>query len=498
MLPSTAIGLQSDFRKRIVHKHATPADLNYNGCIRTVFILAVVAACTVCQPAPAPAQTKPTPPSYLELRWDENWTYLRDRAQRSDYFDPIKHIPLNHTGSYISIGGESRTRFEYFRNASFGAAPGARDGFLIQRYLLHADVHLGAWARVFLQLQSGLENGRVGGPRATDKDLLELHQAFIDLTTSEDAKKAITLRLGRQELEFGSGHYFSASEVFNVRRSFDAARVYWNAGRWTWNVLAARPVELNQGIFDASPDHRQAVWAGGVYGPNPLIRKGNISFYYIGYEHKLAVFDKGAGHEVRHTFGSRISGKAANWDYNYEILFQTGTFGTGDILALGVATETGYSKPQWRFSPRFAFRSDTSSGDRDRKSNTLGTFNPLFPTTAYSGRIGLIGASNIIDATPNARFRLSKRIYFLPETSFFWRESIADGIYAVTDVLQRTGKLSAARYVGAQVSMPVQYSIDRHFTYTALITRFYAGQFLKQTPPGRSVTYFTTFLTYKF
>jgi len=257
-------------------------------------------------------------------------------------------------------------------------------------------------------------------------------------------------------------------------------------------------VEVNPGIFDDSPDHRQAVWAAGVYGPNPLIKKGNLSFYYIGYEHKLAVYDKGAGKETRHTFGSRISGTRGSFDYNYEILFQTGTFRNDNILALGVATETGFTRAKWRFSPRFALRSDTSSGDRNRNSTTLGTFNPLFPTTAYSGLIGLIGASNVVDVTPTMRFHLLRKLYFLPEASFFWRESTVDGLYSVVDSLLRTGKLSQARFIGTQVSAPFQYQIDRHFSYTALVTRFYAGQFMKETPPGRSVTYFTNFLTYKF
>ena len=449
-------------------------------------------------PLSLPAQTKQAPPAYLELRWDENWSYLRDNAQRHDYLDPLKYIPLHHSDWYLSLGGESRTRYELFLHAGFVSAPETPNGFVIQRYLFHADAHFGPHMRVFVQAQSGLENGRVGGPRATDRDVLEIHQGFVDLATSADAKKAVTFRLGRQELEFGSGHYFSASEVFNVRRSFDAARVFWKQGAWTWNALVARPVEVNTEIFDDSPDHRQSVWAAGVFGPNPLIKKGNISFYYIGYDRKVAVFDKGRGRETRHTMGTRISGTARRWDYNYEILFQVGSFGTGDVLALGVATETGYSLSQWKFSPRFAVRSDTSSGDRDHKGTTLGTFNPLFPTTAYSGKIGLLGASNLVDVTPNARFRLNKRIYFLPETSFFWRESIADGVYSVVNSLQRTGQLSSARFVGAQVSLPLQLTIDRHFTLTGLVTRFYAGQFLKETPPGRSVTYFTTFLTYKF
>ena len=447
-------------------------------------------------------QVTQAPPAYLELRWDENWSYLRDHAQRHDYLDPIKYIALGKgTGdhaSYVSIGGESRTRYELFRNAGFGSAPETGHGFVIQRYLLHADFHFGAHARLFVQAQSGLENGRVGGPRATDRDVLELHQAFVDLATSADPKKAVTVRLGRQELEFGSGHYFSASEVFNVRRSFDAARVYWKQGKWTWNALVARPAELNTEAFDDSPDHKQTVWAVGVFGPNPWIKKGNISGYYIGYDNKKAFFDHGVGREVRHTMGSRISGTARNWDYNFEVLFQVGTFGTGNILALAVATETGYSMPKARFSPRFGLRSNTSSGDRNHTGGTLGTFNPMFPTNAYSGKIGLLGPANLVDFTPNARFRLNKRIYFLPESSFFFRESTADGIYSVLNTLQRTGQKSQARFVGAQVSMPVQITIDRHFTLTGLVTRFYAGQYLKETPPGRSVTYFSTFLTYRF
>jgi hypothetical protein len=443
------------------------------------------------------SQTSPVPPAYQELRWDENWSYLHDPTVRSDFFDPVKYIRLNDPGWFMSIGGEARIRYEFFRNASFGSAPNTPHGFLIQRYLLHSDMHLGPHVRVFVQLQSGLESGRVGGPRPTDKDNLEIHQGFVDLSSSADPK-AMTLRLGRQELEFGSGRYLSASEVFNVRRGFDAARLIWHQGRWTWNALVARPDEVNPGSFDDSPDHRQSVWAAGAFGPNPLIREGNISLYYLGYDHKQVQFDHGAGRETRHTIGSRVSGKRKKFDYNYEILFQGGGFAGGNILALGIATETSYSLPEARFSPRFGIRWDSASGDRNPNGKTLGTFNPLFPTTAYSGKIGLIGASNVIDATPNFRFRLSRQVYFVPECSFFWRESIHDGIYSVVGSLYRTGRQSAARFIGAQVSLPVQIQLERHLSYTALVSRFFAGQYHKETPPGRSVTYFTNFVTYRF
>jgi len=139
-----------------------------------------------------------------------------------------------------------------------------------------------------------------------------------------------------------------------------------------------------------------------------------------------------------------------------------------------------------------------TGGDKDRRDPDTQTFSALFPGTAYSGKIGLIGPSNVIDVSPTLRLRLHRRIYFLPEDSFFWRESTADGIYGVTGSLTRTGSQSRARYIGNQLSLPVQFQIDRHLAYTIFYSRFFAGRYLKETPPGRSVSYVSTYITYKF
>jgi hypothetical protein len=37
------------------------------------------------------------------------------------------------------------------------------NAFLLQRYMLHSDWHLGKSFRVFVQLKSGLEDSRAGG-----------------------------------------------------------------------------------------------------------------------------------------------------------------------------------------------------------------------------------------------------------------------------------------------------------------------------------------------
>src|ERR1700681_697121 len=53
----------------------------------------------------------PTPqrPAYTLDRYDENWTFLRDPSKRTDFFDPIKWIPIGAHESWF-LTRESDTR----------------------------------------------------------------------------------------------------------------------------------------------------------------------------------------------------------------------------------------------------------------------------------------------------------------------------------------------------------------------------------------------------
>src|SRR5262245_50328257 len=143
-------------------------------------------------------------PAYLQLRYNEDWSFLRDKSKRSDPLDRIKHIPLGREGWYVTVGGEGRLYYESFRNETWGSEPVDNNGFWLQRLMLHADWHFGERVRVFSQLKSGEIEGRVGGPRQPDKDVLDVHQLFVDYHFSTEKLRSLTLRVGRQELSFGS------------------------------------------------------------------------------------------------------------------------------------------------------------------------------------------------------------------------------------------------------------------------------------------------------
>src|SRR5258708_37708943 len=142
-------------------------------------VVSVLLLPSVARSAAAPSC--PSGPEYSIVRYDDDFSYLHDPACRKDFWDPLKYIPLNARGDwYISLGGEIRERYERFNNPLWGQQPQSRGGFLLQRYLLFGDLHLGENVRIFSELMSDFENDRVGGPRPMiDQDQLEFPQFSV-------------------------------------------------------------------------------------------------------------------------------------------------------------------------------------------------------------------------------------------------------------------------------------------------------------------------------
>src|SRR5947209_13962319 len=60
------------------------------------------------------------PPPYKLLRYDEDYSYLKDPSRRSDLWDVIKYIPFaGREDWYLSVGGEARLRYELYHNEDF-------------------------------------------------------------------------------------------------------------------------------------------------------------------------------------------------------------------------------------------------------------------------------------------------------------------------------------------------------------------------------------------
>jgi len=229
-------------------------------------------------------------PAYSLLRENEDWSFLRDPRLRRDIWDPLKYIRLGSNDWYLTIGGEVREVFEQVGNDNWGKQP-YTNTFFLERYMLHSDWRFGPHFRAFVQLKSGLESFRAGGPRPIDEKKLDFQAAFFEARTS--GKNWIALRVGRQELNYGSGRLISVREGSNVRQSFDGLKVMSTIGSWNIDAFAARPDLDKPGFFNNSPDHRTAFW--GIYASRPRTGRFSIDVYYTGLDRKVATYNRGTG-----------------------------------------------------------------------------------------------------------------------------------------------------------------------------------------------------------
>lgn len=452
--------------------------------------------------APAPKTAETPRPPFKQLRYDEDWSFLRDPQRHTDALDAIKYIPLRREGWYLSIGGEIRPYYERYDNEDWGAAPTDKNGWLLQRYMLHADLHLGEHVRFFGQLKSGIEVGRNGGPRPTDEDKLDVHQAFVDFAGQPGEKLVLTLRIGRQELSFGSSRLVSTREGPNVRQSFDGVRLSMRTKQWVLDAFAIKPVQTKPEIFDDSANNAQTFWA--VYGVRQvptLPLQGRVDVYYLGLDKKRARFAQGTGREQRQTIGARLWNPRKRLDYNIEAAYQFGKFEaqrTADIRAWTIASDLGYSLQKAPMKPRLGMKANVTSGDRDPTDAKLETFNPLFPKGAYFGQLSPVGPLNHRDLHPNLELTFLKTISLTGDWVFYWRQSTRDAVYGIPGNFQRAGNQSHARFIGQQPGIEITWQANRHTTLTLNYARFLAGRFLRETPPGHDITYFAVWMTYKF
>src|SRR2546430_3672477 len=120
------------------------------------------------------AEPKVPDRSYKLLREDEDWSFLRDPHLRRDPWDKIKYIRLrkNSDDWYLTIGGEAREVWEQIGNDNWGQQP-FMNGYFNERYMLYFDVHYGKHVRSFVELKSGLNSYRYGGPRPIDEKTLD-------------------------------------------------------------------------------------------------------------------------------------------------------------------------------------------------------------------------------------------------------------------------------------------------------------------------------------
>jgi len=429
------------------------------------------------------------------MRYDEDYSKLRDSGR--NFYNTLKFLPLSAGKEvYLSFGGEVRQEYSGKMNEDWIKDQGFNSSYL-QRYSIYSDLHLGRKFRVFVQLNSALENGSKYGPSPVDEDRLVVQNLFAEYRILNQSNRQLSIRLGRQEINYGSGRLISVREGTTARQYFTGAKLSYSAPRLSIDAFVLESDGVNFGVFDNKPSHQANLW--GVYSNLIIPKGGNFDFYYLGIRRDQARFEEGRHQEIRHTVASRYWKGGGGFIYNLEAAYQFGKFGNGHISAWTTAIELGYVLDQVRFKPTLNLRNDYISGDRKAGDGNLQTFNPLFPRGGYFGFNPLIGPANLIDLHPYITLAITDKLTLQTDLVFNWRYSLRDGIYRPSGNFNTAGSLSAHRFIGTTYLLSADYVFNKQLTVSCGGQYFKVGNFIKDIVPlWDNSQFFNAQVSFKF
>lgn len=444
-------------------------------------------------------------PPFMPLRFMEDVRAYCEEPEDTVGIDLKCLRPRGPDGPIVSFGGELKWKFEAARSPGFGFA--ADDVvYPLQRVLVHADARLTPNVRAFVQIGHHVRYGSDTLARPSDESDVDLQQGFVDLFWRKGPDDGWVVRLGRQELGFGSTRFVGAREGANLRLSFDAALVSWQSpNRHRVDVFAGRPMANSRGAFDDSGDDERAFW--GVYTTTrlwgqssfperPADQALSLDLYYLGFENERARFRDGVGAEQRAAFGARLFGRVGDLDLDWEAQVQRGRLAASDIRAWTIATDTGWTFPAATWSPRLGLRADIASGDATANDGELGSLQPLFASPAYFSEAALVGPVNLMSLNPHVTLTPRPGVRLQAGWNALWKAEAADAFYRPGPVAV-PGTAGGERRIGHQSWVGLSASLTRNLTVSASVVHFEAGPAVTQ-GGGEDVDYATVSLKTQF
>lgn len=454
-------------------------------------------AAQASQPAPPP------PPPYLNLRYDENYSYL-DGPPGSfapDLFDPIKWIHLTDDLT-LSIGGEMRARMEAETNTTFGSREPAQDTFVVHRYLLHTDLRYRKLARVFFQGISAFVEDRDLPLLPIMENRWDFQQLFFDLRfLGEDVPLAV--RFGRQDLQYGNQRLISPLDWGNTRRRFDGVKLFYESDPFDIDFFYVRPVpiDLSEGLNRKPDEYREEAHFYGIYSKYKGIKDHYIENYFLALRDtgNLTNANGRVGDQSLYTIGSRAGGKRNQFDYDAEFAHQFGTIAGDRIQAWMSALDGGWTA-KLPMSPRIGGGFDFGSGDRDPNDRKHQTFNQLFPLGhAHWGYLDLFGLQNLLATNINFSFKPIDTVTTRLAWYTFWNHRTRDALYNAGGVPVRRDRTGGAGHdIGNELDLTIQWAIDRHSSLLLGYSHFWSNNFIRATGPDRDADLFYVQYAFKF
>ncbi len=185
-------------------------------------------------------ETKPTQPyAPFALQttpaFDINFNYLEDPNHEKDLFDSLKRI---HIGDdvLLSFGGQFWYRYQNETDSRLNPA-GLDNNFHLTRLRFHADVWYQDKVRLFAEFLDARQGGEELVPLGIDRNQTDMLNIFMDVKMFEAKGGKAYVRVGRQELTYGSQRLISSLDWVNTRRTFQGVKTFWHTPKFNLDAF---------------------------------------------------------------------------------------------------------------------------------------------------------------------------------------------------------------------------------------------------------------------
>jgi hypothetical protein len=420
--------------------------------------------------------------------------------------------PLCFLDGKICLDIQERIRFEGRENTfDFNDSVDALtdDTFFLNRFRLGIAFKPVEWLKFYAQGQDAQELGSdrpdiPGALGAEGDDNFDLRQAYVQI-----GPKWVNATVGRQTLAYGDERLIGTSEWNNFGRTFDAAKLHYEKGKFSVDLFASTAVYIvrrdsfdQSDLFNGSETHRDQVFSA-IYASTTAVNPLTMDFYALlldednpklvppGVTYPGTSLSIGGTRTDFVTLGARIKAdpkKLRGFEYEGEFAFQTGQVSDLDLTAFAAHIGAGYNfKCPW--NPRLFFEYNYASGDSDPTDGNIETFQNLFPSNhKFYGYMDLFSWQNLHNPELSLKAKPCKQVGLEADFHGFWLADTNDAWYranGITKVRPITpASRSASSYVGSEIDLLVTYQPVKFLNIWAGYSHFFAGDYLSATGPS--------------
>lgn len=403
------------------------------------------------------------------------------------------------SGQKFVLTFEQRVRLEDRTECNFGADPDRAEALIRTR--LGLTVRPVKWLKLSGMMRDSRALGY--GPNAPTSVRAPggLHEAYVELTPG-----SFDFEVGRSMMHYGEGLIIGTPQWGNTSRTYDHARAGYRWRGLKTEFLMVSPVKLRMDEF-ARPVFGERAW--GTYNILANIwRKTQVDLYLLRHDQNRTAGFAGGSTALAtdrletNTLGGRWSGAVLGTSrFSMEGVLQNGQIG-GAAHRAG-AWHATFARRHRVFGERpldLYTEYNYASGTRDPHNSTVvNTFDQVF--AAHHDRFGhqdLFGWRNIHALRGLNTLGVTRQLNLNVMFDDYWLASGNDALYNGNGkAIARSADGTAGRHVGEEVDVFATWKI-RHSTFGLGYGHMFAGEFLRQTTPGRSPEYVYFFHGYSF